>query len=194
MARVASRAVWYRAYRGAVAPRRAAALDPGPQRHGDGRIAVTGARSARTAVARGAARLARLRDDVRLSTRRTVTLVDVDADEADADRSRAARTADWRSTARPAGSGSPRAPGSAHARARWPDVRAAAAQRARVRLPGAPIEHWAACGRRCGESGDVGVAVAVQGTVSVAVRSGTREWMEPTLEAARAGLLVEAVG
>jgi precorrin-3B synthase len=174
-------------------PRRAAALDPGPQRQRDGRVAVTGLApfgQLSPAILLG---LARMRDDVRLSTRRTVTLVDVeahDADEACAALERCGLSVDgasgWVGLTACAGIGA--------CHSALADVRAAAAQRARVRLPGAPIEHWAACGRRCGEDGDVVVAVAVQGTVSVAVRSGAREWIEPSLEAARAGLLVEAAG
>lgn len=174
-------------------PRRAATLDPGPQRQRDGRVAVTGLAPLGQLSPAVLLELARLGDDVRLSTRRTVTLVDVDPDEADAAGAALQHcglqidgASGWVGLTACAGIGA--------CRSALADVRATAAQRARVRLPGAPIEHWAACGRRCGESADVGVAVAVQGTVSVAVRSGTREWTEPTLEAARAGLLVEAVG
>jgi sulfite reductase beta subunit-like hemoprotein len=174
-------------------PRRAAALDPGPQRQRDGRIAVTGLAPLGQLSPALLLELAELRDDVRLSTRRTVTLVDVDASEADATGAALQRcgleidgASGWVGLTACAGIDA--------CRRALADVRGTAAQRARVRLPGAPIEHWAACGRRCGEGGDVAVAVAVQGTVSVAVRVGTREWIEPTLEAARAGLLVEAAG
>ncbi|MEA2231060.1 MAG: precorrin-3B synthase [Solirubrobacteraceae bacterium] len=174
-------------------PRRAAALDPGPQRQRDGRVAVTGLAPLGQLSPALLLELARLRDDVRLSTRRTVTLVDVDAGAADAVSDELQRcglevdgASGWVGLTACAGIGA--------CRSALADVRAAAAQRARVRLPGAPIEHWAACGRRCGEDGDVAVAVAVQGTISVAVRAGTREWTEPTLESARAGLLVEAAG
>jgi precorrin-3B synthase len=174
-------------------PRRAATLDPGRQRQRDGRVAVTGLAPLGQLSPSVLLELARLRDDVRLSTRRTVTLVDVDADEADGACAALERcglgvdgASGWVGLTACAGIGA--------CQCALADVRAAAAQRARVRLPGAPIEHWAACSRRCGEGGDVVVAVAVQGTVSVAVRSGAREWTEPSLEAARAGLLLEAVG
>ena len=93
--------------------------------------------------------LARACDDVRLSTRRTVTLVDLDP--AAVDRTRAALGAarlvmqgdsGWVGLTACAGTGGcPRALG---------DVRAAG-RRAAVRLAKDPAEHWAACERRCGE-------------------------------------------
>jgi precorrin-3B synthase len=87
--------------------------------------------------------------DLRLSSRRTVTITDVDPAVADgvlADLERAGFVSDeasgWWGLSACAGTG-------ACARAEL-DVRAAAARRAATRRAGSPPEHWSACLRGCG--------------------------------------------
>lgn len=146
---------------GAVELPRVAGLEPGVTVQRDGRLAVT------ALAPLGSLAPARLRGSVRLSTRRTVTVVDVAA----GDEARTARTLEaagllvsassgWWGLTACSGSG-------ACARAQA-DVRAAAARRADRRAPGARPEHWAACARGCGRPPGVEVCVlAADGGVVV---------------------------
>jgi len=125
----------------------------GALRQPDGRVALTVLpRLARLTPAQ-ADRLATLSDDVRLSARRTLTLVDVDpaAVPATAEALRALELIDdpdsgWFGLTACAGLG-------ACAKAEH-DVRALAAIRARQRTGGDPPEHFAACARNCGRPSD----------------------------------------
>jgi hypothetical protein len=73
------------------------------------------------------------------------------------------------------------------------DVRAAAARRAPARAAGAPVEHWAACERRCGEPARAGVAVAA-GRSGLAVRIGEETAVVPGVEDALARVAALAPG
>ena len=127
--------------------------------------------------------LALLPSGVRLSTRRTVTVVDLDA-------SVVARTSDaleaaglvldgasgWVGLTACAGTGAcPRA---------LADVRAAASQRALRRSARDPAEHWAACERRCGEMPRTPVAVAARAADDIEVRFDGATWTVDSLDGA----------
>jgi sulfite reductase beta subunit-like hemoprotein len=122
----------------------------------DGRIALTVLpRLARLTPGRVDA-LAELSDDVRLSVRRTLTLVDVEPAAAESIREQLVEldliddeASGWSGLTACAGLG-------ACARAQR-DVRAAAAARARERSGGDPPEHFAACPRNCGRPPDAEV-------------------------------------
>ncbi|MGO9903353.1 MAG: cobalamin biosynthesis protein CobG [Solirubrobacteraceae bacterium] len=135
----------------------------GALRQTDGRIALTVMpRLARLepATVRALAGLLRAEGtDLRISTRRTLTLVDVDPVAA-ADRLGELRAlgliadpdSGWVGLTACAGEG-------ACVRARF-DVRAAAARRAAQRGPGSPAEHWAGCERNCGRVGEATAATS----------------------------------
>jgi precorrin-3B synthase len=146
----------------AVDPAAQAGLAPGALVQGDGLVAVTAlpplGRVDPTALD-GLAALARAHGgDVRLSTSRTLTLLDVGralvaSAQGALDRLGLVVSPDsgWEGLSACAGLG-------ACTKARL-DVRAEAARRAAERRPGDPSEHWSACGRRCGEPAGVGLAV-----------------------------------
>jgi sulfite reductase beta subunit-like hemoprotein len=156
---------------------RRTALAPGARRQRDGRTAVTALAPLGRLEAGVAGRLAAtLRahgcEGVRLSPWRTSTVLDVEP-------ARAGELARGL-----AGCGLVLEPGSGWAglsacaglgacpKARL-DVRTAAARRAAARDAGAPAEHWSACGRRCGETRRMAVAVAAD--ESLHVRRGDDE-------------------
>jgi len=135
--------------------------------------------------------LATLGDDVRLSTRRTVTLVDLDPAATDATGATLAGAglvlddaSGWVGLTACAGTaGCPRA---------LADVRAAAALRARVRAPTDPAEHWAACERRCGEVPGTPVSVTVRDAGDVELRYDARTALVSSLGGAADRLRAEA--
>ncbi|MGE4425661.1 MAG: precorrin-3B synthase [Solirubrobacteraceae bacterium] len=131
----------------------------GPLRQRDGRTAVTVLPPlGRLDLAAIDTLLALGVPDLRISSRRTVTVVDLDATAASDVVVRLAEAgfvadegSGWWGLTACAGVG-------ACARASV-DVRAAAGRRAALRGPGSPSEHWSACGRACGRP--VAAAVAV---------------------------------
>lgn len=180
------------------APRRGAArampVPPGRLAQRDGRVAVTALPPLGRLDPEQLDRLADLAADhgaeVRLAPWRTLTLVDVPA--AAAPGAEGALQAlglvtdpasGWRGLSACAGMGA--------CRRAIADVRAAAAERAAVRAPDTPEEHWTACERRCGERAAVPVAVSA-GADGVEVRTGERTQLAPDLDGALA-LLEEAV-
>jgi len=101
------------------------------------------------------------RTEVRVSTRRTIAVLDVDgADAAELTRALAAAglvvapDSGWEGLTACAGAGA--------CAAALADVRAAATARAGQRAGGAPREHWSACERRCGQTAEVARAVSAR--------------------------------
>jgi precorrin-3B synthase len=135
--------------------------------------------------------LAAVSDDVRLSTRRTVTLVDLDPATVAATRDALAAAelvldggSGWVGLTACAGTaGCPKA---------LADVRAAATRRAGVRAATDPAEHWAACERRCGEVRGTPVTVAVRAEGDVELRADARTVFVGSLQGAAERLLAEA--
>ncbi|MCP9491014.1 MAG: hypothetical protein MSC31_14245 [Solirubrobacteraceae bacterium MAG38_C4-C5] len=163
-----------------AATRRGAPAPPAPGRcqQRDGAIALTALAPLGRIDGPGAAGLAALARKtggaLRVSVRRTITLVDVqpaDARAALAELTRLGLVTEagsgWEGLSTCAGLG-------ACTRARV-DVRAAATSRAGVRSPAAPPEHWSACERRCGEPRGVATAVvAGQAGLTVETAHGRR--------------------
>ncbi|MDP2712482.1 MAG: hypothetical protein Q8O56_14805 [Solirubrobacteraceae bacterium] len=170
---------------------RTPAIPPGAVQQRDGGVALTALAPLGQLWPALLRELARLGDDVRLSPRRTLTLVDLDAGRVDD--TRAALTAaglvleddsGWVGLTACAGAGAcPRA---------LADVRAAASARAATRRASDPPEHWAACERRCGEAPGTPVAVVCNADDDVEVRFDARTWSVPTLEQAAGRLTLEA--
>jgi sulfite reductase beta subunit-like hemoprotein len=137
-------------------------MSPGTESQRDGRAAITALPPLARLEPPGLEGLAGLAREVRLSTRRTLSLVDVGWNDVERLRAELDRLglvgsegSGWEGLSACAGLG-------ACAKARV-DVRAAAAKRAAVRRAGDPIEHWAGCDRRCGEPAGVEVAVFAGG-------------------------------
>src|SRR3954469_25063425 len=139
-------------------PRKRLALSPGWLDQRDGRRALTALVPLGRLDAEALAALADLGGEVRLSTERTITLVDLASSAAEPAVSEIGLVVEdgsgWVGLTACAGLGR-----CAQARV---DVRGAAAQRAAARRPGAPREHWAACERRCGERAEQPVAVVAR--------------------------------
>ncbi len=164
---------------------------PGVVSQRDGRVALTALAPLGQLWPELLRELARQSDDVRVSTRRTVTIVDLDAGAAAPTCTRLEQaglildaTSGWVGLTACAGAGAcPRA---------LADVRAAAAQRAVTRSPRDRPEHWAACERRCGEMPGTPVAVTVRAVGDVSVRCDGEDWSVPSLEHASKRLALEA--
>jgi sulfite reductase beta subunit-like hemoprotein len=138
-------------------------LLPGVLAQNDGRSAVTALAPLgrlELPTLRGLAELLAEREaEARLSTSRTVTVVDLPSGEATALAAHLERldlivepASGWAGLSACAGVGY-------CAKARL-DVRDAARRRADVRRAGAPAEHWSGCERRCGQPARVAAAVA----------------------------------
>jgi precorrin-3B synthase len=169
---------------------------PGAIDQRDGRVALTALAPLGQlwpALLRELARLSPA--GVRLSTRRTVTLVDLGRGQLAAMREALAAVglvldagSGWVGLTACAGTG-------ACPRARL-DVRAAACARALTRSAREPAEHWAACERRCGELPATPVTVvaggADGGSAGAEVRYAGAVWQVPSLERAAARLELEA--
>lgn len=120
--------------------------------------------------------------EARLSTRRTLSFLDIEAAQVASVR-RAfgelglviSSRSGWEGLSACAGLG-------ACTKARV-DVRAAAARRAGARGADDPIEHWSACDRRCGEPAGVGVAVFADGA-GLTVEEGDDRRTTPTVASA----------
>jgi precorrin-3B synthase len=165
-------------------------VGPGVVEQRDGRMALTALAPLGQLSPPLLRALAAISDDVRLSTRRTVTLVDLDPQAVAATRDALAAAqlvldgaSGWVGLTACAGTA-----GCARALA---DVRGAAAQRARTRSARDPAEHWAACERRCGEIPGTPVTVAVRAAGDVEVRADARTSEVTSLQDA-ADLLVES--
>jgi sulfite reductase beta subunit-like hemoprotein len=157
-----------------VAPSR---IDAGVVPQTDGRVAVTALTPLGRLSPGALRRLARVAPEVRVSTSRTITIVDVaagDAAEIVGELAAAGLVttpgSGWQGLSACAGLG---ACASAHA-----DVRAAAAERARHRPAGAPAEHWTACERGCGRPADATDAGGAAGATIGVVVSGDRVTIE----------------
>ena len=140
----------------------------------DGRRALTVLPPLGRLDRRTVARLADLAGEIRLSTARTLTFVDLAPGAVGAlERELAALElvtsagSGWQGLSACAGLGA--------CASALVDVRAAAAARARVRGADAPAEHWAACERGCGRPAGVPVSVAAgEDGVSVETPSGCK--------------------
>jgi precorrin-3B synthase len=164
---------------------------PGVIEQRDGRVALTALAPLGQLWPSLLRALAAAGDDVRLSARRTVTLVDLAPDELDRTRDALAAAelvldgdSGWVGLTACAGTaGCPRA---------LADVRAAATRRAAVRAATDPPEHWAACERRCGEVQGTPVTVAVRDGGDVELLSDARTSYVSSLHRAADQLLSEA--
>jgi precorrin-3B synthase len=162
---------------------------PGVVEQRDGRVALTALAPLGQLSPSLLRALAAMSDDVRLSTRRTVTLVDLAPGAVDAARAALAaaplvldRASGWVGLTACAGThGCPRA---------LADVRAAAARRAGVRAASDPAEHWSACERRCGEVSGTPASIAVRPAGDIEVRADARTRVVASLDEA-AQLLVK---
>lgn len=165
-----------------VAAARAPMLTPGRLVQRDGLIALTALVPLGQLDADMLACLAAVAPEVRLSARRTATVTDVHLDRVEAvagtlERARMVldEASGWAGLSACAGLG--RCP-----KARI-DVRAAAARRAAVRLAGAPLEHWTACERRCGQRPEQAIAVTAT-SAGVLLRVNDQEHAVASTEAA----------
>ncbi len=170
---------------------RTRAFGPGATQQRDGRVALTALAPLGQLWPELLRALASLPSGVRLSTRRTVTIVDLDASAVDQTRDALEAAglvldgaSGWVGLTACAGTGAcPRA---------LADVRAAASQRALVRSARDPAEHWAACERRCGEMPGTPVAVAARAADDVEVRFDGAAWTVDSLDGAARRLELEA--
>jgi precorrin-3B synthase len=169
---------------------RTRAFGPGALPQRDGRVALTALAPLGQLWPDLLRDLARMPSGVRLSTRRTVTIVDLEVSAVA--RARGALEAaglvldaasGWVGLTACAGTG-------ACPRARA-DVRAAASRRALQRSARDPAEHWAACERRCGEMPGTPVAVTAHAAGDVDVRFDGAVWSEDSLEGAAQRLELE---
>lgn len=164
---------------------------PGELQQRDGRVALT-ALAPLAQLWPGVLRdLARLSADVRLSTRGSITVVDLEQGEIAPTRAALADAglvlngaSGWVGLTACAGTGACR-----HALL---DVRAAACARALARSAGDGAEHWAACERRCGEMPGTPVTVTAGAPDAVEVRYHGDTWPAPSLAHATRRLELEA--
>lgn len=165
---------------------------PGAVTQRDGRVALTALAPLGQLWPTLLRELARLSPGgVRLSARRTVTLVDLDAGQVAPMREALAAiglvldgASGWIGLTACAGTGA-----CPHALL---DVRSAACARALTRSARDPCEHWAACERRCGELPGTPVTVAAGAADGVEVRYRGAAWQLPSLAAATKRLELEA--
>jgi len=149
-------------------------LEPGRCEQRDARIAVTGLAPLGRLDGPALAGLAQPAGELRVGTGRTVTLLDLDPEDAPATEERLKalglvleRRSGWSGLTACAGFGRCQ-----NARL---DLSALTDTRGRWRRPGAPAEHWAACERRCGErAGHPVVVIATADGVVVRIRESQR--------------------